>query len=142
MKLSLPRIPALAALGVALTLTTGCITSGGPLNSYVVTEGYHQVQSDVGNRSLAGVISVENVISERRQDRLFVQAQVQNESGRPQLLEWSVEWYDGAGLLVGEPTAWRSLRLGGGEVETIRQTGPTPAATSMRLSVRPKDPVN
>ncbi|QDU65776.1 DUF1425 domain-containing protein [Engelhardtia mirabilis] len=142
MKISLPRVPALAALGVALALTTGCITSGGPLNTYVVTEGFHEVQRDVGNRSLAGAVSVKDVISERRQDRLFVQARITNESGRPHMLEWSVEWYDGAGILVGEPTAWKSLRLGGGEVETIRQTGPTPAATSMRLSVRPRDPVN
>lgn len=136
------RLVARAALGAALLAAAGCITSGGPLNTYVITEDHHGVEIDIGNRSLAGRVAVEGVISERRQDRLFVQANIQNESGRPQQLEWSVEWYDGSGLLVAEPSAWRPLRLGGGEVETVRQTAPTTSAVSMRLSVRPKDQVD
>jgi uncharacterized protein YcfL len=133
------RSTALAAL--ALSALLGCRSSGGPLNSYVVTEGRHEVVIDLSNRALGKRLSVEDVVSERRDGLLFVQAKLQNRSGRAQHFEWMVEWYDRGNLLVGKPTAWESLRLGGGEPETIRQSAPDGSAVSMRLSVRPQDQV-
>ena len=130
----------LTAAGLSLALLAGCASSA--LNTYVVAEGHHAIEVDIGNRGLSKRVSVSDIVSERRQDRLFVQAKVQNERSSGQSLEWSIEWYDQGGLLVGEPTAWKALRLGGGEIETIRETGPTSAATRMRLSIRPSSPVN
>lgn len=140
MKIQRLRRHGLVAAGLSLALLTGCASSA--LNTYVVAEGHHAIEVDIGNRGLSRRVSVEDVVSERRQDRLFVQAKIQNERSSSQSLEWSVEWYDQGGLLVGEPTAWKALRLGGGEIETVRETGPTPAATRMRLSIRPSSPVN
>jgi uncharacterized protein YcfL len=131
-------IPALALAALALA---GCRATGRPLNTYVITENVYEVQVDRQNRGLANTISVEGVVSERRDGLLFVQARLQNETSGQVHVEWSVEWYDKSGLLVGEPTAWEPLRLGGGEIETLRKTGPTPEVVSMRLSVRPSDTV-
>jgi uncharacterized protein YcfL len=130
-----------AALALALCLV-GCRAVGPPLNSYVITEGRHQVEVQVENRSLENTISVEGAISERRDGLLSVQVRLRNATSTQQHVEWSVEWYDRSGLLVGDPTAWESLRLGGGEIETLRRTAPTEAANSMRLSVRRSDAVD
>lgn len=130
-----------AALALSLCLTA-CRAVGRPLNSYVITEGRHQVEVQVENRSLENTLSVEGVISERRDGLLSVQARLRNVTSTQQHVEWSVEWYDRSGLLVGEPTAWEPLRLGGGEVETLRRTAPLESANSMRLSVRRSDAVD
>lgn len=131
---------ALVALG-ALSLF-GCRATGSPLNTYVITENQVDVKVDKRNKGLSNTIQVEGVISERRDGFLFVQARLQNRTSGQAHVEWSIEWYDASGLLVGDPTAWEPLRLGGGEIETLRKTAPTGAVTSMRLSVRPSDSVD
>ena len=133
------RALGLAALA-ALTLQ-GCLFSGRSINSYQITENVMEVGTDIQNGGLKRSVSVENVISERRDGYLFVQARIQNEGWGEKKIEWSVEWYDGSGLLLGKPTAWEVLRLGAGEFETLRRTAPTPEAITMRLSVRPLDTV-
>lgn len=130
-------LPALALAALA----AGCQTTGRPGNTYVISENVAEIQVDEENRGLANTVKVTGVISERRDDLLFVQARLQNETSGEIHVEWMIEWYDGSGFLVGSPTAWEPLRLGGGEYETLRRTAPTPAAISMQLAVRPSDTV-
>ncbi|MHC4263384.1 MAG: DUF1425 domain-containing protein [Planctomycetota bacterium] len=132
------KLMVLAMLAAPLS---GCLFSGESMNSYVVTEGQIDVQTDRKNWYLKRQVSVEGVVSERRDGHLFVQARIQNEGNGERKLEWQIEWYDGSGLLVGKPTAWEILRLGGGELHTLQRTAPTPAAISMRLNLRPQDSV-
>ncbi len=129
---------ALAAICAGAFVFTSCRTSS-PQNSYVIREGSHKVEEVILGGALAGRLKLQDPVSERRQGRYTVQAQLLNNSVQELRMEWQVEWYDERGLLVGRATNWTPERLGGGQILTIRQTAPTEAAVQMRLNVRGSD---
>lgn len=131
-------IAALALLGALVA--SGCRTSS-PQNSYVVREHHHAVESVLVDRRLGSDLKVLTPLSERRQGRLEVQLQLSNVIARELRIEWQIEWYDAAGLQVGQPTNWAPERLGGGQILTVRRTAPTEGATSLRFNVRKSDTI-
>ncbi len=133
--------PVLLWLCAAAALTVVGCRSSSPQNSYVVREHLHQVEDVVVDRRLATYLKILSPISERRQGRMEVQVQLQNDQYRELKIEWQVEWYDAAGIQVAAPTNWAAERLGGGQIKTIRQVAPTESANSMRINVRKSDAI-
>lgn len=128
------------ALLAPLGLLSACRTAS-PITSYLIDERSGEV--DKTKAGFLGVRGLElvSINHERRDGRLFVQAQLRNTTGSHLELEHSVEWYDQNGFLIGDPTPWKGTNLGRGEFYTLAFTGPTTAASQMRLNLRRRDTV-
>jgi uncharacterized protein YcfL len=129
-----------ALLAVPLAFLPAC-RSASPITTYLIDENSSEIdKTKAGFLGIRGLDLV-SVNHERRDGRLFVQAQVRNTTGSHLELEHSVEWSDQNGFLIGEPTPWKGTNLGRGELYTLTFTGPKTEATRMRLNLRRRDAV-
>lgn len=134
----------LGALGMVLLawLPSGCAHLDYSRNKaavYEISEGSNQPIL-VSEDDLSS-IDVIDPITDRRQGRVFVQVQIVNVGGGSKRIEWQTEWYDDLGLLVGDPSNWEATRLSAKDSMPLRLTGPTEAASRLRVRVRSSDPV-
>lgn len=139
------RLEAFAGLlGLLLLswLPTGCAHLDYSRNSaavYEIVEGSPETFR-VSDSKLSRIDVVEP-LTERRDGRLFVQVQIVNNRGGSKRIEWQTAWYDASGFLVGDPSNWEATRLSAGDSMPLRLTGPTEAASRLRVHVRASDPV-
>ena len=137
--------PLLASALLALALTlAGASCSSTASNIVNIREGG---DSDVlvGNPSLLADLAVDNVITRRRDDhRLEFKVNLTNKTSTDLRFQWRVEWYDGQGFLLDDPTrAWKADQLVGKDTRAIQQISLSPDAVKARLHIeRPNEITN
>lgn len=129
------RGPLLAAL-VALSTTACSGRSDGAANIYTFSEGAFEISEVVGNGTIDRRIDIQDPVSVRREGRLFVQFDLHNRNPRHTHVEYTVEWFDAAGLRVPYIEQWAPLHIGAQSVETVTLTAPTESAVRARFQLR------
>lgn len=133
-----------AFLALAAILGAGCKTSdhsGSPQNTYVGREGDAKTDEDFGDPDLARKFVLQDIKTERRDDRLFVQFDLKNKTPRNLEVEWALEWFDARDFRIDAPRNWRHVVVGGEGFQTVAATAPRPEAVGFRLGVRRPSPV-
>jgi uncharacterized protein YcfL len=132
-----------AILALALALTPGCMTTPtGSVNRYSGGEGARAMQSEEHNQLLGAALRIEKLVQTRVNDVLVVQFDLVNTRQSQLGFQWSVDWYDKAGLKIDyAPQNWTPERLAGNAAKTIKIVAPAPQATSWQLQVGSRDEV-
>lgn len=132
-------IIASACWALILSISSSCQLAleprGTAQNTYTGDDGT-EVEETFGDPKLAKELVMESILTERRDDRLFVQFNLRNTRSSNLEVEWALEWFDASGFRIDIPRNWRPAAMGGKGYQTITQTAPTPAATGFRLGVR------
>ena len=119
-------------------LAAGCLATeprGTAQNTYTGGEDQEPVET-FGDSHLAKNLVMEDIRTERRENRLFVQFNLRNTKSSNLPIEWAIEWFDASGFRIDTPHHWTPAALGGKGYETISCTAPTPGASGFRLGVR------
>jgi uncharacterized protein YcfL len=128
-----------ACCAVALSFLSACRLASEPKgtaqNTYVGDEGT-EVEETFGSPKLAKELVMESILTERRDDRLFVQFNLRNTRSSNLAIEWAIEWFDASDFKLDTPHRWEPVSMGGKGYKTITQTAPTAAASGFRLGVR------
>ena len=130
---------AAALLAACAGLFSGCKAfepRGTAQNTYIGKEDGAELESLEGDPRLANDLVLEDMRSERRDGRLFVQFNLKNTTNSNLAFEWTMEWFDTSGFKISTAEHWTPVAIGGQGYETITQTAPTPDANSYRLSFR------
>lgn len=143
MKMIDKRSCSLGLASLALALTACRAPQGGAANVYTFSEGAHETIAAESNRTLAAQVRVQGARTLRPEpgERLRAQCQLQNHSPRKLRFEYSVDWFDAAGVLVGSSGTWTPTVLTGGALVSVSLTAPTPAVNTWKLQVRPQNEV-
>src|SRR5687768_17264421 len=118
------RIPLAFVAPLALGLGACTSTHQGVVNRFSGGEG----QRDVTEVRDNGV--------------LVVQFDLVNTRQGPVAFQWTIDWFDKAGLKLDYvPQSWTPERLPGGSSKTIKRVAPHPDATSWQLQTGSRDEV-
>jgi uncharacterized protein YcfL len=133
---SIPFFSAVALALAAATLFGSCrgLSTVSPENSY--TMGGAGTETSTMDSQLASQLEILNPRSRTQDDRMHVQFDLHNKRNTTLPMEWKLEWQDASGFKIDAPQHWRPLVLGGGAVETLAATAPTPQASIWKLRVR------
>ena len=123
---------------VALTFLGACqaLSPRGTAQNTYAGDGGTEVEETFGDPRLAKELVMESILTERRDERLFVQFNLRNTRGSNLSIEWAIEWFDASGFLIDTPRRWEPASMGGKGYKTITRTAPTPEASGFRLGVR------
>lgn len=98
--------------------------------------------TEVGNALLNAALEMRNIIKAEKNGLMVVQVELKNRRTTPLAFQWSVEWYDRAGLKINYvPQHWEPERLAGSASKTIQMVAPSPEAVSWQLQVGSRDEV-
>ncbi len=129
------------ALAIAALLCACTSAPRGTYNSISGREG-GQVTTHTPNRDLENSLEMKNIVQVRKEGILVVQLELANRLDRALAFQWSVEWYDRAGLVLDYgPAHYRPERLSGRQSTTIKLVAPSPQAESWKLQVGSRDEV-
>ena len=135
----------LSLVATALALAFGCRTAPhGVVNRYSGGEGRASIQSEESNAFFANAIKMpaDRMIQTRVNGLLVVQLDLVNTRQAQMAFQWTVDWYDRAGLKIDYgPQHWAPERLPAGASKTIKIVAPTPDATSWQLQIGSRDEV-
>jgi len=131
-----------ACCAIVLSLLSACMGSRGTAqNTYIGGEG-KETEQIFGDPQLAKQFVMEDIKTQRRNDRLFVQFNLRNTKSSNLAIEWTINWFDAGGFLIETANRWQPASMGGKGYQTITQTAPTPEATEFRLGVRKPNTVH
>jgi uncharacterized protein YcfL len=115
----------------------------GQVNRYQGAEGMRETKADEPNALLAASLEMSHLVQNRVNGMLVVQFDLVNKRSFPQSFQWSVDWFDTAGMSIAYgPQHWTPERLAGSAAKTIKVVAPTPEAASWRLQVGSRDEVH
>jgi uncharacterized protein YcfL len=80
-------------------------------------------------------IRVDDLLVQRRNDLLVVQATVSNTAGGDHTLYWRIRWLDKSGMQVGTGDTWRPLLILGRQTQLLRGTAPMPSASDFVIEL-------
>ena len=127
-----------ACCALVLSFLSACLAiepRGTAQNTYTGDER-SEVEEILGDPQLAKELVMESILTERRDDRLFVQFNLRNTRSSNLSIEWAIEWFDASGFKIDTPRRWQPSSMGGKGYQTITQPAPTPAASAFKLGVR------
>lgn len=131
-------LPLLALLGAGACI----VPPEGSVNRISGGEGRPGTTKEVGNRALDSALEMRNIIRAEQNGLMVVQLDLVNRKGGPLAFQWSVEWFDRAGLKLDYVTQnWTPERLAGGASKTIKIVAPSPEATGWQLQVGSRDEI-
>jgi uncharacterized protein YcfL len=98
--------------------------------------------TEVGNSLLNAALEMRNIVKAEKNGLMVVQLELRNRRTSPLAFQWTVEWYDRAGLKLSYvPQHWEPERLAGSASKTIQMVAPSPEAVSWQLQVGSRDEV-
>ena len=129
---------------VALATCVACTAPmQGQVNRYRGAEGMTDMKADEPNALLAASLEMSNLVQKRVNGMLVVQFDLVNKRSFAQGFQWTVDWFDTAGMSIAYgPQNWTPERLAGSAAKTIKVVAPTPDAASWRLQVGSRDEVH
>jgi uncharacterized protein YcfL len=129
-------VPLLLALGACTT------THQGVANRFSGGEGQRDVTKVRNNAVLDAALKMEHLVQTRVNGVLVVQFDLVNTRQGPLSFQWTIDWFDKAGLKIDHPTQhWTPERLPAGASKTIKATAPHPDATAWTLQTGSRDEV-
>lgn len=129
---------------LALTALAACtMPIEGQVNRYQGGEGQRTPTLEEGNKILAASLETTNFVHTRVNGLLLVQFDLVNKRTFPQAFQWTIEWFDRAGMKIDYgPQHWTPARLAGGAAQTVKAMAPVPEATNWRMQVGSRDEVH
>ncbi|MBM3989747.1 MAG: DUF1425 domain-containing protein [Planctomycetes bacterium] len=98
--------------------------------------------TEIGNSLLNAALEMRNIVRAEKHGLMVVQVDLKNRRTTPLAFQWSVEWYDRAGLKISYvPQHWEPERLAGSASKTIQMVAPSPEAVSWQLQVGSRDEI-
>ncbi|MEW6072265.1 MAG: YcfL family protein [Planctomycetota bacterium] len=129
-----------AVLGLALVLgAAACQSKGTSQDTYLPGEEWQKIE---GVSGISDDLEMQDIRSERRDDRLHVQFELHNTRGSNLAFEWNAVWFDDSGYKIDWPDHWRPVSIPGKGFEILHLVAPTPQATSWRLYVQKPNTVD
>ncbi len=124
-------------------LLTACTSTGkgGPQTTLAGGEGQPGMTELDSGQGLMKDLEILSLVQSKKGEHLVAQFELHNKRGSQMNLEWTVDWFDEAGLQVDFSESWRPLAIGGRGFEMVQITAPTPSARSWRLRVQKPNPV-
>jgi uncharacterized protein YcfL len=127
---------------LALALAACTSTHRGVVNRYSGGEGQRDVQRVVNDPVRSAALKMEHIVHARQNGLLVVQFDLVNTRQGPLSFQWTIDWFDKAGLKIDHPTQhWTPERLPAGASKTIKATAPHPDATAWTLQTGSRDEV-
>lgn len=124
----------------SLLLASACASSN-PENRIEVREDSHEVIE--GNARLLSDLWLHDVRTRRVTNNfLEFQALLSNATNSDLRFQWLVEWYDGQGFRIDDPTeTWHPAILNGKGEMALKRVSPTASATRAKVRVMPVDEI-
>lgn len=98
--------------------------------------------AEVGNSVLHAALEMRNIVRAEKNGLMVVQVELHNRRTAPLAFQWSVDWFDRAGLkILYGPQHWEPERLAGSASKVIQMIAPSPDAVSWQLQVGSRDEV-
>lgn len=85
---------------------------------------------------VANSIRVTRIITSSANNLLYVQAEIQNERGRRDVLDYRIRWLDANGVQVAQYDPWAAASLEGKESSLLNFTAPRIEATDFRIEIK------
>jgi len=108
-----------------------------PAPSYAASTG---IAAKLMVRGSVRDLRVQSLRSQRRNDVMVVQMEIENTSGLNSRLYYRFRWLDADGMQAGDDEAWKPLHFMGRQNQFVKGVAPGPQAADFRIEMSAESP--